>query len=93
MIRLILPAFLALFLFSSCKKEKSNSSKGPNLVLKFKFDPAQARLNNVGQAEPLPAGHGGQSPDFNKMSAHYVELTPTAFTALGGGAVLYKAPE
>jgi hypothetical protein len=93
MIRLILPAFLALFFISSCKKEKSNSSSGPNLVLKFKFDPTQARLNNTGQPESMPAGHAGQSPDFNKMSAHYVELTPTAFTALGGGAVLYKAPE
>jgi hypothetical protein len=93
MMRLVLPAFLILFFISSCKKEKSNSSSGPNLVLKFKFDPTQARLNNTGQPEPVPAGHAGQSPDFNKMSAHYVELTPTAFTALGGGAVLYKAPE
>ncbi|TMI73097.1 MAG: hypothetical protein E6H09_08420 [Bacteroidetes bacterium] len=91
--RLVLPAFLILFFISSCKKEKSNSSSGPNLVLKFKFDPTQARLNNTGQPELVPAGHAGQSPDFNKMSAHYVELTPTAFTALGGGAVLYKAPE
>ncbi|MEQ1676977.1 MAG: hypothetical protein ABL876_09765, partial [Chitinophagaceae bacterium] len=32
-------------------------------------------------------------PLFNKMSAHYVELAPVAFTALGGGAVLYHAPE
>jgi hypothetical protein len=41
----------------------------------------------------MPAGHAGQSPVFNKMSAHYVELSPTAFTAVGAGAVLYKAPE
>ena len=27
------------------------------------------------------------------MSAHYVEMTPSAFTALGAGAILYKAPE
>ena len=27
------------------------------------------------------------------MSAHYVELAPTAFTALGAGAVLYRAAE
>ena len=27
------------------------------------------------------------------MSAHYVELAPTALTALGTGAVLYRAPE
>jgi hypothetical protein len=30
---------------------------------------------------------------MNKMSAHYLELTPTAFTALGNGAVLYRAAE
>jgi hypothetical protein len=41
----------------------------------------------------MAAGHAGQSPLFNKMSAHYVELAPSAFTALGSGAVLYKAPE
>jgi hypothetical protein len=41
----------------------------------------------------MAAGHAGQSPVFNKMSAHYVELAPTAFTGLGSGAVLYKAPE
>jgi hypothetical protein len=92
--RLILPVILIIFSLSSCKKEKSNGNgDGPNLVLKFKFDPAQARLNNIGLAQPMPAGHAGQSPTFNKMSAHYVELAPTAFTALGSGAVLYRAPE
>lgn len=92
MLRILLPAILAIFCFSSCKKDSGNSD-GAKLVLKFRFDPAQARLNNVGQAQPMPAGHAGQSPVFNKMSAHYVELTPNAFTAVGSGAVLYKAPE
>ena len=41
----------------------------------------------------MPAGNAGQSPLFNKMSAHYIELTPNALTALGGGAVVYKATE
>lgn len=41
----------------------------------------------------MPAGNAGQSPRFNAMSAHYVELAPDAFTALGKGAILYKAPE
>jgi hypothetical protein len=27
------------------------------------------------------------------MSAHYVELTPNQFTAIGGGDILYRAPE
>jgi hypothetical protein len=89
----ILPALLVIFLISSCQKEKNSNSSGPKLVLKFKFDPTQARLNNTGQPQPMPAGHAGQSPTFNTMSAHYVELTPTAITALGGGAVLYKASE
>ena len=88
----ILPAILFILSISSCKKEKG-STNGPNLVLKFKFDPAQARLNNTGQPQPMPAGHAGQSPTFNKMSAHYVELTPGALTMPGAGAVLYRAPE
>ncbi len=92
MIRFLLPLLLFIFFVPSCKKEKNNSS-GPNLVLKFKFDPTQARLNNLGQPQAMPAGHAGQSPSFNKMSAHYVELTPTALTTLGSGAVLYRAPE
>lgn len=92
MIRLLLPVVLALFAFTSCKKETSSNNQ-PKLVLKFKFDPTQARLNNVGQSQPIPAGHAGQSPTFNKMSAHYVELAPTALTALGSGSVLYRAAE
>jgi hypothetical protein len=50
-------------------------------------------LNAIGQTSPIPAGNAGQSPRFNTMSAHYVELTPSPFTALGAGAVVYKAPE
>ena len=41
----------------------------------------------------MPAGNSGQSPLFNTMSSHYVELAPNAFTALGSGDVLYRAPE
>lgn len=90
---------LAIFLFSSCQKEVSNDT-GPgggtgtakvNFI--FKFDSTQARLNAIGQPAPMPAGNAGQSPRFNSMSAHYVELAPNAFTALGAGAILYKAPE
>jgi hypothetical protein len=90
----ILPAMLVIFFISSCQKESGvNNSTGPNLVFKFKFDPAQARLNNIGQPQAMPAGHAGQSPTFNKMSAHYLELAPGALTALGSGAVLYRATE
>jgi hypothetical protein len=77
--------------FSSCKK--NNITANPKLIFKFKFDSTQVRLNNVGQPSTMPSGHAGQSPIFNKMSSHYIELAPTAYTALGSGAVLYKAPE
>jgi hypothetical protein len=88
-------AFLFLAMITtlfSCKKE-DDVDTAPRLVLKFKFDSTQARLNNIGQLQAMPAGHAGQSPKFNSMSAHYIELAPTATTALGAGNVLYYAAE
>jgi hypothetical protein len=82
---LIIPVF-------SCKKDASSSSSA-NLIFKFRFDSLQARLDNTGQPAAMPAGHAGLSPQFNSMSAHYIELAPQAFTALGQGTVLYHAPE
>lgn len=80
-------------LLVSCQKDAINTNTEAKLVLKFKFDSTQVRLNNIGQPQAVSAGNGAQSPVFNKMSAHYVELAPSAFTALGAGAVLYHAPE
>lgn len=91
-------AFAAVL--TSCKKEEDPAPapapgpSGPNLVLKFKFDSTQVRLDELGQPEPnLPAGRAAQSPRFNKMSSHYVEFAPTAWTLPGQGAVVYHAPE
>jgi hypothetical protein len=92
----ILNLILAFIVFSSigCKKPGNNqNSSNANLVFKFKFDSTQVRLNNIGQPSIIPPGNAAQSPVFNTMSAHYVELAPTAFTALGKGAVLYTAPQ
>jgi len=82
---------IAMLVFQSCKKDPGTSEAKVNFI--FKFDSTQVRLDAVGQPSPMPAGHAGQSPRFNSMSAHYVELAPTAFTALGAGAILYKAPQ
>ncbi|MBL7931358.1 MAG: hypothetical protein JNL60_05635 [Bacteroidia bacterium] len=71
----------------------SASSVGPRLIFKFKFDSTQVRLNNLGQPSLVPAGNAGQSPKFNGMSAHYIELAQDDFTQVGGGSVLYKAEE
>ena len=67
---------------------------GPRLIFKFKFDSTQARLDAFGNPlNTLPSGHSAYSPKFNQMAAHYVELAPNDLTALGGGQVLYLAPQ
>jgi hypothetical protein len=84
-----------MMLTTGCKKPTSEDQGAnmANLILKFHFDSTQARLNNVGQPSAIASGNAAQSPLFNKMSAHYVELTPDMWAALGAGAVIYKAPE
>lgn len=86
---LILVSVLSFF---SCEDE-DDSDNGPYLIVKFQFDPNQARLNNLGQHATIPSGHAAQSPDFSKISAHYFELAPTAYTQLTEGTVLYHAEE
>jgi hypothetical protein len=78
----------AILIIHSCSQKQSHQ-----LIFKFKFDPTQERLGNIGQPVSLPAGHAAQNPTFNTMSAHYIELAADKFTALGTGAVLYKAAE
>jgi hypothetical protein len=70
----------------------AGSITGPRLIFKFKFDSTQARLNNIGQPAGLPAGHAGQSPLFNGISQHYIELAGD-FDLIGGGEVLYVGAE
>ncbi|MBK9176511.1 MAG: hypothetical protein IPM46_09270 [Flavobacteriales bacterium] len=81
----------------SCKKDNDDDTPdpaaGPRLILKFRFDSTQVRLNNLGVAATVPVGHGAQSPRFNKMSAHYVEFAQTSITLPGQGDVVYHAPE
>jgi hypothetical protein len=96
----IFPIAAVLLLVASCKKDNVEDSTTPvtpvaqpRLIFKFKFDSTQTRLDNLGQPATLPSNHGAQCPVFNFMSAHYIEMTTSAMTALGGGAVLYHAPE
>jgi hypothetical protein len=98
--RFLICAAIAAFAlyFSNCSKStETEGVTGSTSIAKvnfvFKFDSTQERLNNIGLPEGIPAGHSAQSPVFNLMSAHYVELASTGLTALGSGDVLYKAPE
>lgn len=82
---------ISLFGFFSCKKNSQNNEPTINFI--FRFDSTQERLNNIGQPAGVAAGNKAQSPEFNVMSAHYLELSQDQFTLLGTGDVLYKAPE
>jgi hypothetical protein len=86
---LLIGLFFAATCFYSCKKEKPNAK----LIFQFKLDSTQVRLGNLGQPAVIPAGNAGQSPKFNGISAHYIEMAPGMFTQLGKGAILYHQPE
>ena len=89
----VLPG-LILLAMSSCKKSATDDiDTGPHINFVFKFDSTQVRLNAIGQPVSVPGNHGAQSPVFNVMSAHYLEMTKDQFTGVGAGAVLYRAPE
>ena len=93
--KICLIVVIGILVFAGCKKETTNTNitAKPRLVFKFVFDSTQARLNGFGLPDTtMPANHAGQSPKMNVMSAHYIELAPTAYTALGTGVVLYKTP-
>lgn len=80
------------FGFAACDKEDKKTDE-PMLRFRFKLDPTQERLGNLGTPAPMPAGNAGQNPQFNGISAHYVELAPTAYTQIGDGTVLFTNEE
>lgn len=93
--------FLASFMLFSCDKDPIDvvdedppvDTTGPKLIFKFQFDSTQERLDAFGNVSTVPAGHGALSPTFNAVSGHYVELTPTALTAVGSGEIVYHGAE
>jgi hypothetical protein len=95
-IRILVLACLGLSVFSCKKDHPQDAAVTPPVryvIFKFHFDSTQVRLDNFGNVSTIPANHSAQSPVFNKMSAHYIELTPNATTLVGAGKVLYHAPE
>jgi hypothetical protein len=95
--KLIYILVATLLLVASCKKDPDPIPEpqpaGPRLVFKFKFDSTQVRLDNLGNPATIPSGNEAQSPKFNSMAAHYIELAPGDFTPLGNGEVVYRATE
>lgn len=88
---IVLIFFATAISFFSCSKDDANDE--PMLIVKFQFDPNQARLNNLGQPAAVALGNAAQSPLFNTISAHYLEMAPNANTQIGQGTIIYNAPE
>lgn len=78
--------------FFSCE-DVDDTPKDAMLRIKFKFNPNQERLNNLGQPSAVGFGNSAQTPIFNSISSHYLELAQDANTQLGQGTILYHAPE
>ena len=78
-----------------CKKayEQEPETAEPRLIFRIALDPDQERLDNLGNTSTIPDGHAAQSPDFNQVSAHYIEMIPNALTALGAGEIVYEGIE
>ncbi|MBC5834973.1 hypothetical protein G6N05_10175 [Flavobacterium sp. F372] len=92
-IKILTLLVLSVISFSCSDKDDDQViAEDPQLIIKFKFDPTQVRLNGTGQPSTIPAGNAAQSPIFNSISAHYLEFTPNALTQVGQGAILYTGP-
>lgn len=91
-----LKLILLILLFVSCSDNNDEATTPPNnanLIIKFKFDETQVRLNNLGQPATVPVGNASQSPVFSKMSANYIEFAPNANTLLGEGEIIFEGEE
>ncbi len=92
---------LILTIISCSKKETTEPTigccdpitPGPQLVFKIHFDSTLARLDNFGNPAAMILGNSAQSPQFNNMSAHYIELAQDSLTQIGNGFIAYKGPE
>lgn len=82
-------------LMIACSSDDSNNPtpSEPNLIIKLKFDPNQERLGNLGQPVAVSSGNAAQTPSINRMSANYIELAPSANTALGAGEIIFEGQE
>jgi hypothetical protein len=81
-------------IFNSCSSsEDTTVNTEANLIVKLKFDKNQVRLDNLGRPSVVAQGNAAQTPIMSEMSAHYLELAPTANTLLGQGEVIYKGEE
>ncbi|WP_222983346.1 hypothetical protein [Flagellimonas meishanensis] len=86
------PLVFLFIVLLSCSEDKSEPINGPRLIFKFKFNPLQERLDNFGRSQPIPEGHAAQTPLFNQMGAHYIELAEKNDIPAYNGTQVYESP-
>ncbi|HLW39243.1 MAG TPA: hypothetical protein VKX31_02550 [Brumimicrobium sp.] len=87
---------IAVGLLFSCKKDEieptPEEDQGPRIIFRMKLDSNQERLDNFGLPSTVPANHSTQTPSFNGIALHYIELSPSAYTPIGDGEIFYIEP-
>lgn len=85
---------LLLYFFSAgCTKTDNGAFSDAKLILRYRFDSTQQRLDNTGMPSAIKDGNAALSPVLNSMSVNHIELMPETTTAFGKGVVLFQAPE
>jgi len=84
-------AIISVFTLSSCG-DTSSMTDAPKVIFKFKFSPNQERLGNFGEPAIIPAGNAAQTPDFNSMGVHYIELAEKDDIPAYNGTLVHNTP-
>lgn len=77
---------------SDATNDDGSCKYSPQLIFKFKFDPNQERLGNFGEPSPIPIGHAAQTPTFNLMGTHYIELSKQGDIPAYNGTQIMETP-
>ena len=90
-LKLLILLLSAIGFLASCDSNQ-NSEDTPQLIFKFKFDSDQERLGNFGEPQSIPETHASQTPIFNSMGAHYIELAKQNDIPAYNGTFIYESP-
>lgn len=80
--------FGAIFtLLVACAEDDAPTE--PMLHVRVVFDNDQQRLDNLGDPATIPPGHAAQTPSFQQLGIHSLELLRDAFVLPGEGAEVF----
>ena len=89
----LLFGLLTALLFACTPGTDDENTGTPKISFRYAFDTQQERLDNFGNPSTIPAGHAAQTPDFEKLSVHVIDLSPDQFTPYLQGASVYRGAE